>query len=101
MFQKAKDLYNLQKQAKEIKKKLQNTHIQSEVDGVMVTLNGEMDIVDVIVSEEAAGNAVKLAKSFKEAFQKAKKKAEQIAAEQMKEMMGAGGFPGMDALMGG
>ena len=100
MLGKMKDLYNLQKQAKQIKKDLQKTHIQAEVDGVTVTLNAEMDLVNVEIAPEALENAAKLEKSIMEAFKKAKKKAEQIAAEKMKEMMG-GGMPGLEGLMGG
>lgn len=96
MFSKMKDLYNLQKQAKQIKQELQNIHIQAEVNGVKVTMNGEMELVDLTISEEAmTEGAVKLAKNIKEAVLKAKKKAEQIAAEKMKAVMGTGGMADM------
>jgi DNA-binding protein YbaB len=98
MFGKMKDLYNLQKQAKQMKKKLQKIHIEAEVNGVVVTLNGEMDLVDIQIPETAlAQGAVHLSKDIQEAFAKAKKKAEQVAAEEMKSIMGdmPGGFPGM------
>ena len=95
MFGKMKDLYNLQKQAKSIKGELKATHIEAEVNGVTVILNGEMSIVDIKISEEAMQRGpVRLASDIKEAFAKAKKKAEQIAAEKMKDVMG-GDFPGM------
>ena len=97
MFQKAKDIYKLQKQAKQIKKELQKIHIEAEVNGVIVIMNGEMDIIDIKIPEESLTNGgVRLAKDVMEAIKKAKKKAEQISAERMKDLMGGmGGFPGM------
>ena len=97
MFGKMKDLYNLQKQAKAVKKDLQNTHIEAEVNGVVVVMNGEMTVVDIRIAEECmARGAISLSKDIKEALAKAKKKAEQIAAEKMKAVIGeGGGLPGM------
>ncbi len=95
-FGKAKDLYNLQKQAKEIKKDLKATHIESEINGIIVIVDGEMNIVDIRIPEEnLMHGAVRIAKDIKDAFEKGKKKAEQIAAEKMKAIMGEGGFPGL------
>ena len=95
MLGKMKDLYNLQKQAKAIKKELKATHIEAEVNGIIVIVNGEMDIVDITIPEfNMTQGPIKVAKDIKEAFEKGKKKAEQIAAEKMKAVMG-GGFPGL------
>ena len=96
-----KDLYKMQQQAKQIKKDLQKIHIEAEVNGVVVTINGEMDLVNISIPEEnLAHGAERLSKDIQEAFKKAKKKAEEIAAEKMKSVMGdmglgGGGFPGM------
>lgn len=98
MLGKMKDLYNMQKKAKDMKQKLQKIHIEAEVDGVVVTLNGEMDLVNIQISDEAMQmGAERLANTIKEAFAKAKKKAEQVAAENMKDIMGdmGMGLPGM------
>lgn len=99
MFDQAKDLYKLQKQAKQIKKDLKNLHIEAESNGVVVTINGEMEVVDVKVPEEmmAAEKREDLQKALLEAFNKAIKKAQEIAAERMREMMGGMGLdlPGM------
>ncbi len=95
MFDKAKDLYKLQKQAKEIKKQLKNTHIEAEQNGVTIVINGEQQVIKVEVSEEAAKDHKKLGKSLEECFNKAIKKSQQIGAELMKDVMGGLNLPGL------
>lgn len=90
------DMYRLQKEAKKIKKELSKTHIFSEINGVKVTVTGEQTVVSVeILDDVVLENKKKLEKSILEATNKAFKKAQQIAAEKMKSVMG--GFPGMGA----
>ncbi len=93
MFDKAKDLYKLQKQAREIKKKLKNTHIEAEQDGVVVTINGEQEVVKITISDDALSNKKALEENIEKALNKAIKKSQQIGAEMMKDVMG--GFPGL------
>ncbi len=97
MFDQAKNLYQLQKQAKEIKKELQNIHIEAEVEGVVVIINGEQEVVSVTISEDAHQNPNKLQENLVKAFNKAIKKSQQIAAEKMKGVMGGLGLPGAGA----
>ena len=85
-FGQMKDMYKMQKQAKQIKKKLAKTHIEAEVEGVIVTINGEQEVVDVKIPEDKR-NHPKLEKYLLEAFNKAIKKSQQIAAEHMKVVM--------------
>ena len=95
---KFKDLYKLQKQAKEIQKQLMNTHVEADENGVKVTVNGKMELVSVEISDEAYENKRKMEKSLVIAFNKAVNRAQQIGAEQMKDVMGdmgLGGLPGM------
>ncbi|MFA5829670.1 MAG: YbaB/EbfC family nucleoid-associated protein [Candidatus Gracilibacteria bacterium] len=94
MFDKAKDLYKLQKQAKQIKEELKNIHIEAEVDGIIVVIDGEQEVVSVTLPEEECKNPKKLQDNLVKAFNKAIKKAQQIAAEKMKGVMGGLGFPG-------
>lgn len=94
MFDKAKDMYKLQKEAKKIKKELQNTHIEAEEDGVIVTVNGEQEVISVHIPDEARQNN-NLDKALVKAFNKAIKKSQQVAAEMMKDIMGGMNFPGM------
>ncbi|MBU1992837.1 MAG: YbaB/EbfC family nucleoid-associated protein [Patescibacteria group bacterium] len=94
MFDKIKDMYGLQKQAKQIKKKLKNMHIEAEYNGVIVTIDGQQEIIDLKISDEAMENKSKLEDAVKRAFEKALKKSQQIAAEEMKGIMGGLGLPG-------
>lgn len=95
-FDQAKDLYKLQKEAKKIKKELSKMHIEAEQDGIKVVINGEQTVISVDISEEARNNP-KLESILAEAFNKALKKSQEVAAEKMKGIMGNLGLPGMDS----
>lgn len=95
MFDKARDLYKLQKQAREIKKKLKNTHIEAEHEGVVVIINGEQEVIEVRISDEAIADKGKLQKNITNCLNKAIKKSQQIGAELMKDVMGDMGLPGL------
>lgn len=98
MLGKVRDIYRLQKQAKQIKKELANIHIEAETDGVVVTVNGELEVVKVVIPPEmfTAENIEKVQNAIVSASNKAIKKAQQIAAEKMKGVMGE-----MQGLMAG
>lgn len=95
MFDKAKDMYKIQKQAREIKKQLKNTHIESEHEGVKVIINGEQEVQEILVSEEAMGDRKRLQSNLEKCFNKAIKKSQEVGAQLMKSVMGDQGFPGM------
>ena len=92
MFDQAKNMLQMQKMAKDIKKKLANIHIEAEVDGVIVVINGEQEVISVTIPEGATANPQKLAENLVKAFNKAIKKSQQIAAEEMKPVMGSMGM---------
>lgn len=94
IFGKAKQYYQLQRQAKDIKKKLKNTHIEAEVDGLIVTIDGEQNVVSVKIPDQLMTDKTKIEKTLETAFNKAVKKSQQIAAEEMKGVMGDMGFGG-------
>lgn len=95
MFDKAKDLYKLQKQARDIKKKLKNTHIEAEHEGVTVVINGEQEVIETKISEEAMQDSKKLEENITKCLNKAIKKSQQIGADMMKDVMGGLGMPGL------
>lgn len=95
MFEKAKNLYKLQKQARDVKSQLKKTHIEAENEGVMVTITGEQEVVEVKISDEAMQDKRKLEKNLEGCFNKAVKKSQQIGAVLMKDVMGESGFPGL------
>ncbi|HAU40232.1 MAG: hypothetical protein UV80_C0013G0019 [Candidatus Peregrinibacteria bacterium GW2011_GWF2_43_17] len=86
VFGQMKDMYKIQKQAKEIKKELSHLHIEAEIEDIVVTINGEQEVVEVKIPDEKR-NDPKLAKYLLEAFNKAIKKAQAIAADRMKDVM--------------
>ena len=89
LFGQAKDLYKLQKQAKKIKKDLKNLHIEAEVNGIVVVISGEQEVVEVRIPENFEGE---LQKDLVAAFNKAIKKSQEVAAERMRDMMGGMGL---------
>ncbi len=95
MFDKIKDMYAFQKQAKQIKKELNNIHIEAEVEGITVIINGEQEVINVNIPAEEHSNPKKLEENLVKAFNKAVKKSQQIAAEKMKGVMGDMGLPNM------
>jgi len=92
----AKDMYKLQKQAKQIQKELQKIHIEAEADGVVVTVNGKQDFKDCKIPEALAGEPDKIGKAVVEAANKAIKKSQQVGADKMKDVMG-----GLGGMFGG
>ncbi len=97
MFQKMNELRKLQKQAKSIQKELEKVHIEAEVDGVIIIINGKQEVQEVKIPEEMAGDTKKMNNALVKAFNKALKKSQEIAAEKMKSVMGdlGLGLPGM------
>ncbi|KKP37059.1 MAG: hypothetical protein UR28_C0034G0003 [Candidatus Peregrinibacteria bacterium GW2011_GWF2_33_10] len=88
VFDKAKDMYKLQKQAKEIKKKLENIHIESAEEGVTITIDGHQTVISVKIEPSAMEKMEILPETLKKAFNKAIKKSQEIAAAEMKSVMG-------------
>ena len=99
MFDKAKNLYRIQKEARRIKNELKNTHIEAETEGVTVTIDGEQEVIKIGITDEAIQKAVEKKRNLEEAlektFNKAIKRSQQIGAEKMKDIMGDMNIPGL------
>lgn len=97
MFKQMKDMYKVQKEAKAIKKELAAIHVEAEIDGVVVLVSAEQELISVEIPDNLCGveNKKKLSKAIVEATKKATKKAQEIAAEKMKGIMGSMGMGGM------
>ncbi|QQS59169.1 YbaB/EbfC family nucleoid-associated protein [Candidatus Peregrinibacteria bacterium] len=95
MFGQMKDMYQMQKKAKELKKKLKEIEIEAEEDGVLVVVNAAQDVVSVEFDDAilAPENKRRIEKNLKIALERAQKKAQEIAAEKMKPLMGNMGLP--------
>jgi len=88
MMDQMKELMALQKKAEVIQEKLGNTHIEADEDNVTVVINGKQECVSVMIDGKDQPKVVK-------AFNKALKKSQEIAANEMKEVMGNLGIPGL------
>ena len=99
MFDKAKQLYSLQKKARAIQKELKETEIEAKAaEGqVTVVINGEMHISQVEISESMLAPDKKhdLEKALQQAFAEAMSRAQAIASEKMKAIAGDLNIPGM------
>jgi len=87
MMDEMKKMMALQKKATEIQEKLGNTHIEADEENITVTINGKQECVNVQIDGKDQPHIVK-------AFNKALKKSQEIAAHEMKEVMGDLGLPG-------
>jgi len=98
-FGKIKDLYKLQKQAREIQKELKDTEIEarSNEGWVTVVFNGEQHLTELTLSEEALRpeNKQELEKQLQNTISQAISRSQALAAEKMKDVMGGMGLPGM------
>ena len=106
-FSKAWEMMKLKQEAMKIKKELENTLIEAEVWGLVITLNGEMKVekVDFETTDLIPGlsdsDKKALENAILEAVNKWVKKSQEVAAEKMQWVMGqmglgwAGGLPGM------
>ncbi len=92
-YSKAKELLKLQQQAQKIQEELSNTHIEAEVDGVVVTFDGQLKCVAVkIENPEVLKDLARTEKAFLEAINKGLRKSQEIAAEKMRGIMGSMGL---------
>ena len=98
-FSKAKQLYDLQKKAKQIQKELKETEIEAKSsDGwVTVVFNGEQHLTDIDIADEALTpeNKKELEKDLKNTISQAISRAQAHAGEKMKEIAGNLNIPGL------
>ena len=85
---KAWELMKLQQEAMKIKKELENTLIEAEVDWLVITVNWEMRVEKVDFEDTSIiWNQAALEKAILEAVNKGMKKAQEVAAEKMQWVM--------------
>jgi nucleoid-associated protein EbfC len=101
MLDKMKQLYDMQKKAKQVQKELKETEIEAKSadGGVTVVFNGEMHILGITIEENLLAPEKKreLEQAVKNTVAQAISKAQAIAAEKAKGMIGDLGInlPGM------
>lgn len=105
-FSKAWEMMKLQQEAMKVKKELENTYIESEVNGLVITFNGEMKAEKVEFETDALIKGVSdkeaLEKAILESINKGITNSQKVAADKMQGVMSAmgmnmpnGGLPGM------
>lgn len=87
-----KDMYRLQREAKRIKNELKSIHVEAEGIGVKVVVSAEQEVVSVTL--DPAVPHAKLESALADALNRALKKAQVVAAEQMKPVMDQMGLSG-------
>ena len=98
MFDRAKRLYELQKQAKTLRKQLQAHAYTAESSSgdIVVTVNGEQEITQLTIgTARYAGNDQKLSAEVLSVLNKAMAKSKKGSAELMRGMMGGLGLGGL------
>lgn len=92
MFDKMKQLMEMQKKMQEMKIQLENTNFEvSSADSlVKIAMNGAQEVQEVFIQEPLALGAEKarLEKAIKDAYNRAVKRSQEIAAGKMKEITG-------------
>lgn len=87
----------MQKKMQEIKRELDNTsfEIQSSDGLVKILMNGSQEIKDININSSLEGIAkINLQNAIKDAFNRAIKRSQEIAAQKMKDVTGLN-LPGM------
>ncbi|MDD2870682.1 MAG: YbaB/EbfC family nucleoid-associated protein [Candidatus Gracilibacteria bacterium] len=106
-FSKAGEMMKLQQEAMKVKKELENTFIEAEVNGLVITVNGEMKVEKVdfetasLIPGLSDAQKTALESAIKESINKGVKKSQEVAAEKMQgvmQQMGMGnmGMPGLN-----
>lgn len=85
-----KKVMELRKQAKEIQKKLKKIHVEAEEGNIVITISAEQEVISVEIKDENMDPKVKsaLEANLTKGFNKGIKKSQEIAAENMKGLLG-------------
>jgi DNA-binding YbaB/EbfC family protein len=97
MFDKIKNLMEMQKKMQEIKRQLDSMtfEIKSSDGSVTIGMNGSQEVQSVSIKADAAGlKADLLERAFKDTFNRAIKRSHELAAQKMKDITGVN-LPGM------
>lgn len=88
----------MQRDAKKIKKQLKKVHIEAESGGVKVVVNGEQEIITIQIAESVPREFIP--SLLTDALNRAMKKAQVVAAEQMQSLLGQMGVPTEEGMRG-
>jgi DNA-binding YbaB/EbfC family protein len=91
MLDKMKALFEMQKKMQEVKRELDNTNfdIVSSDGLVKITMNGSQEVKEVVIKDNLEGiENAHLESSLKDAFNRAIKRSQEVAAQKMKDVTG-------------
>lgn len=91
MFNKLKQFKDLRSQAKTMQNALAQESVTEEKNGVKVVLNGNMEIMELKLSDDLNKNAQE--ETLKHCFNEALKRTQRIMAKKLQDM---GGIPGLN-----
>ena len=97
-FSKAWEMMKLQQEAMKVKKELENTIIEAEVGGLVISVNGEMKVektefeTDTLIPGLSSSQKEALENAITEAINKWVKKSQEVAASKMQWVMSAMGM---------
>ncbi|MFC1656665.1 YbaB/EbfC family nucleoid-associated protein [Patescibacteria group bacterium] len=99
MFDKMKELYQLQKKARAIQKELKNIEVEASAleDKIKVTFNGEQKIQNLEIDESLfeQNNKRTVEQGLLNAIREGIARSQQISAEKMKDVAGDLNIPGL------
>ena len=97
MFNKLKQFKDMRDQAKTLQDELAKETITVSSGGVEITMNGNLEVINVSISDDLMGSdkKSKLEKAFMDAHKDALKKMQRVMAMKMKDMGGMPNIPGM------
>jgi DNA-binding protein YbaB len=90
MFSKLKQFKDLRSQAKTMQSALAEEKVTEEKNGVKITLNGNLEILELSINPDLEKSAQE--EALKSCFNSSIKKAQKLMAKKMQEM---GGMPGL------
>lgn len=90
-LKKTRDLYKAQRDMKRVKKELKKLHIQAEAQGVKVVVSAEFEVLSVEISPDVPH--AEIPPRLVDALNRALKKAQVVAGERMRGVMGDLGLP--------
>ena len=92
MFNKLKQIKDLRHQAKTLQNTLANEKINVDKRGISLAFNGNLEIVEIKIADEAKAN---LEENLKSAFNDGIKQVQKVMAKKMQDM---GGLPDLQNL---
>lgn len=98
MFDQMKKLMEVKQQADKIKRQLEAARVEvKDAEGISIVIDGAQKVQELTISEHllVASRKAQLESDLVKSLNKAIAKSQGLAAEQMKQVMGLGGLPGL------